>query len=343
MKLPPVLNSSFGNILRVLQIMSVLWCFSTSAAPIKLIFDTDMDTDCDDAGAAAMLYAMADKGEVEVLATMVSSKYKWSVPAMDVINTYYNRPDMPIGSPKGKAAPTNRGSKFAEQLVKEFPHDLLTTKDAPDALKLYRKILAKQPDSSVIILTVGYLTNLHDLLNSKADQYSSLNGMELVKKKVKRCIIMGGKYPADTQTKVWGNFRPHPEAIINVAANWPTLITFTGGGDFAWAAATGIRLTETPKNNPVRRAYELFFKGTIQSRHSADPIAVYVAVRGVEPYLKLATKGYNHIFENATHEWRTSPNDPRHQHVSALAKGIKSVEVIKAMEDLMVQPPMDQE
>ena len=41
--------------------------------PIKIIFDTDMDSDVDDVGALAMLHAMRTNGEVEILAVMVSS------------------------------------------------------------------------------------------------------------------------------------------------------------------------------------------------------------------------------------------------------------------------------
>jgi hypothetical protein len=33
---------------------------------VKIIFDTDMHTDCDDAGALAILHTLADKGECEI-------------------------------------------------------------------------------------------------------------------------------------------------------------------------------------------------------------------------------------------------------------------------------------
>ena len=69
-------------------------------AQVKIIYDTDMDTDCDDAGALAILHALADRGEAEILATVVSSRYRWSVPCVEAINRYYGRPDLPIGAPK---------------------------------------------------------------------------------------------------------------------------------------------------------------------------------------------------------------------------------------------------
>src|SRR5215210_7685327 len=65
-------------------------------APVKILFDTDMMTDCDDAGAMAVLHALADKGECEILATVVSSKDIQSVATVDVINTFYGRPGLPL-------------------------------------------------------------------------------------------------------------------------------------------------------------------------------------------------------------------------------------------------------
>ena len=37
---------------------------TTNFAQQQIIFDTDMATDCDDAGALAMLHALQDKGDV---------------------------------------------------------------------------------------------------------------------------------------------------------------------------------------------------------------------------------------------------------------------------------------
>ncbi|HRT97049.1 MAG TPA: Tm-1-like ATP-binding domain-containing protein, partial [Planctomycetota bacterium] len=71
-----------------------------AAEPVKIIFDTDMDSDCDDAAALALLHALADNGEAEILATMCSATHPFSAPCTDAINTYYGRPNLPIGVPK---------------------------------------------------------------------------------------------------------------------------------------------------------------------------------------------------------------------------------------------------
>lgn len=63
----------------------------------KVIWDTDMDSDIDDAAALAILHHFADLGEVEILATISGSPIDYSVELVDVINTYYGRPDIPTG------------------------------------------------------------------------------------------------------------------------------------------------------------------------------------------------------------------------------------------------------
>jgi hypothetical protein len=306
--------------------------------PVPLLFDTDMDSDCDDAAALAMLHVLADRGEVRILGTMVSSKHPWSAPCADAINTYYGRPDLPIGVPKGPGA-HEQGSKYARTIAGEFPHDCPVGPEAPDATPLYRHLLAGEADGSVVLVTVGDLTNLRYLVESAADSSSPLSGRDLVARKVRHWVCMGSRYPADLDPGRWGNFKPDPESTVRAIAAWPTRIVFTGGGEFAESLATGRRLAELPKTHPVRRVYELYFGGEARNRHSADQIATYVAVRGDGRPWRLATGGSNHIFPNGTHEWRREPDNPLQGYISALADGVAPQEVTAEIESLMVTPP----
>ena len=56
-----------------------------------IIFDTDLGPDYDDAGAMAVLHAMADSGKAEILATLSSNRHELVAPSIDVINTYLDR------------------------------------------------------------------------------------------------------------------------------------------------------------------------------------------------------------------------------------------------------------
>lgn len=294
-----------------------------------------MESDVDDVGALAMLHGLADKGEAEILGTMVCSLNPWSVPTVDAINTYFKKPDIPIGAVKNLGV--YRNTKFAKTISEEYPQDIGLGENSPDAVSLYRQILSSQPDNSVVVVTVGYLTNLSDLLKSFPDTISDLSGMELVRKKVKHLVCMGDRYPYQQDLGKWGNFRPDPGAVQYVAKHWPSTIIFTGGGDFANLIKTGrAPFNYKPKSNPVSRAYEIFLKGWRNWHHSADLIAVYVAVRGGEDFFELHTQGYNHIFDDGTLMWRLQPDDPRHQYIDNLKEGIDPDHVAKVFDDLMV-------
>ena len=71
--------------------------------PVAIIFDSDMGPDYDDVGAIAMLHAFADSGYAKILATVASTKYEGVAAIFNIFNTYFERPDLMIGVPKGKA------------------------------------------------------------------------------------------------------------------------------------------------------------------------------------------------------------------------------------------------
>lgn len=53
--------------------------------------------------------------------------------------------------------------EWYHETVPDYPHNLASGNNAPDAVELYRKILATQPDNSVTIVVVGWLTNMANL------------------------------------------------------------------------------------------------------------------------------------------------------------------------------------
>ncbi len=317
---------AFGLVLLLCQPVFV-------CAQVPIIFDTDMDTDCDDAGALAVLHALADSGEAEILATVVSSRYPWSAPCVEAINRYYGRGDLPIGVPKTAWADTGgRGSRYAKQIGEEFSTRLKSNDDAPDAVDVYRRVLAGRPDHSVVVVSVGYVTNLRDLLASQPDTNSPLDGRSLVEKKVDRWVCMGGRYPEHLDPGVYGNFKPDPLSAVIAARDWPGYIFFSGDGR---KIGTGGRLKETPKGNPVRRVYELYL-GEKPTRPSWDLIAVLYGVRPDAAFWEVHRGGHNHIFENGTNQWREGA-ESNHRLVTA-REGV-AVELRETLDELMVREP----
>ena len=270
--------------------------------PINIIFDSDMGPDYDDVGAIAILHALADKGETNILATVASTKYEGVAGVLNVFNTYFNRPNIPIGVPKGNALELRDWQHWTDTILAKYPHQIKTNAEVPDAVDVYRKVLASQPNHSVTIVTIGFLTNLSNLLNSKADKYSPLNGKQLVKKKVKLLVSMGGKFPSGYEFNVMKD----AAASQNVYTNWPTQIIFSGFeiGDRILA---GLRLihNETIKNDPVKDAFRVSMplaKEDSLGRKSWDETAVLIAIRGYQPRYKLI-KGRIKVADDGKNIW----------------------------------------
>ncbi|HSI62542.1 MAG TPA: nucleoside hydrolase, partial [Candidatus Saccharimonadia bacterium] len=315
------------------------------AAPVpKILFDTDMDTDCDDAGAMAVLHALADRGECEILGTVVSVTHPGAAPTVAAINAWYGRPNLPIGAPKKNG--TSHASKYVDQIAKEFPQSLKSTADAPDAVEVYRNILEKQPDHSVTIVTVGYLTNLRNLLELPAANGRS-SGLELIKQKVKLYVCMGGNFigtPAKDDLKLGNvNFTREPDSALKVVREWPTPIVFAGREVCSVPSGLqiGRSLAKTPSNNPVRRAYEHYFGGTAKDRHVADLVSVLYAVRGLRDYWDMESTGFMDLKEDMTFEWKTSlDKDQSYLLKKKDASGKPNDRYVESVLDaLLIQPP----
>lgn len=258
------------------------------AQPVTLIFDTDIGPDFDDVGAMAMLHAMADKGEVKLLGTISCNTFQETGPTISVLNTYFGRPELPIGITKANFPNELCREKWAEFINAKYPHGLKSNAEAEDAVVLYRKLLMGQPDNSVTIVSVGFFTNLSNLLNSPADQYSSLTGKELIKKKVKQLVSMAASLGKDATGGREFNVVVDAKASQNVFMNWPTPMVLSGF-DIGEKVFTGLKLIANEKitNSPVKDAYEVALKHNNQlttGRCSWDQTAVLVAVKGFEPW-----------------------------------------------------------
>jgi hypothetical protein len=309
---------------------------TTALAPVRIIFDTDMDSDCDDVGALAVLHALANRGEAEILGTLTSSQNPWSAPCIDAINTYYGRPNLPIGAPKGKG--TQKPTKYGDKIAAQFAHDLKSTADAPDARQVYRDLLKAQPDGSVTIVTVGYLTNIADLLRDPAD-------VALIKAKVARWVCMGGNFigkPAHDDVKLSNNnFTFDKAGSLYAIENWPVELVFVGReiGSVPSGLKVGARLKDLPADNPIRRGYEHYFGGVAKDRHVADQTTVLYAVRGLRDYWHIESKGWMDLKPDMTFTWQYE-GGPGKQHRYLLKRTINGKpndrDIERVIEELMM-------
>jgi hypothetical protein len=280
-------------------------------SPVRVIFDTDMDTDVDDIGALGILHALADLGEAEILAVTISGQEQYAAPCVDAINTYYGRPDIPIGVARGHGPRFN--SRYNKPVADRCRHDLRSSADAPDAIEVYRKVLAAQPDNSVTIVTVGFMTNLAKLIETPADT-NALSGMELVRQKIKLWVCMGGNFvgtPArDTLELHNHNFVKDSPSAYRAITAWPRPLVFVGReiGSIPSGLAAGARLKEAPADHPVRIGYEAYSRGEARDRHVADLTTVLYAVRGLRDYWDAQSTGAMEINHDMTFVWNPEKN-----------------------------------
>ena len=354
----------------------VLASAAFAAEPVKIIWDTDMLTDFDDVGALACLHALADAGECEILATVSCTRGNASVAAVEVINSYYGRGDLPVGCAKeigvvGEVGRRNGRKATPEEIAKmmqrgkgggdgghykyrklaaDYPQWVkhLDSDDAPDANAVYRRILAAQPDHSVVICTVGFLTNLRNLLESKPDGISPLDGRALVARKVKRLVSMACAYPRGKEYNSMWDWK----ASKVVFESWPTPIVFSDwqyGGDLF--AGRAVAEMEGPRN-PVKDV----FAGNVPSRDEIrsdpagwqrkcfgmggraawDETAVLAAVRGEDRYFNVHRGTFRMIGEKGEDEWIPDEENGRHLR---LTEKVNKLDVGRVIDELICRKP----
>jgi inosine-uridine nucleoside N-ribohydrolase len=277
---------------------------------------------------------MADSGKVEILATVSSNKHELVAPSIEIINTYFNRSEIPIGAPKTAGAALGSSQHWADSIVAKYPHRISSTSEAPDAVDVYRKILNGQPDRSVTIVTVGFLTNLGNLLNSLPDDNSPLSGKELVEKKVKKLVSMAGRFPEGRE------FNIHIDSAASkfVYETWPGEVIFTGF-EIGWEIRTGLRLIKSPvQNSPVKDVFRISIPLSEEDRNgrmSWDETAVLIGVYGTEGFFD-SRKGTILVNADGSNGWK---DDARGKQTYVIQK-MPVAEMARFIEDRMMHIPV---
>jgi inosine-uridine nucleoside N-ribohydrolase len=274
-------------------------------AAVPVIFDTDMGNDVDDALALAMLHAMESRGELKILAVTVTKGNEWAAPYCDLVNTFYGRPEIPIGMVRDGKTPES--SPMIEVPANEktasgayvYPHRLLRGADAEDAVALLRRTLAGQADRSVVVIQVGFSTNLARLLETRPDSASALDGMELVRAKVKRLVVMAGNFKTG---KPEFNLMKDVPAARELFAKWPTPIV-ASGFEIGLALPFPATAIETKfsyvEHHPMADAYRNYMKMPYD-RPTWDLTAVLYAARPEAGYFSVSEPGTMAVGEDGS-------------------------------------------
>ncbi|MCQ2143655.1 MAG: nucleoside hydrolase [Bacteroidales bacterium] len=287
-------------------VFAVACCKTQPAADVpSIILETDIGNDVDDALAVDLAYKFVDAGKMDLLAICINKEGSAPVEFVDILNTWYGYPEIPIGTINEGANCEDDAINYAKAVVninneEGKPYFARSIKDYStllEAPELYRKILSSRKDNSVTIVSVGFSTNLVRLLATGPDKYSKLDGKALVAKKVKNLIVMAGCFnnPDIHEYNVWKDV---PAAKV-IFEEWPTPVVaspfelgiqtcYPGASienDFGWADGL----------HPVVEAYKSY-QPMPYDRPMWDPTALLYAVEGskwftVSPMGKVAVEG----------------------------------------------------
>ena len=281
--------------------------------PQAVIFETDMGNDIDDAMALDLLFKNMDQGNINLLAVSVHKNNPHSAEFIDIMRHWYGYKNMPIGVNSGCVTDMDCVDYCTKvcKLTDEKGKPLFKRSKNPkyeEAVKMYRRILSKQKDKSVVIVTVGFSTTMAQLLQSKADQYSSLSGEELVAKKVKYFSIMAGEFEKEgyAEYNVWNDleaskyfFDKSPVPMVIVPWILGERIKYPGSSianDFGWCKA-----------NPMVEGYKAYGKMPYD-RPTWDVISAYYACHPEHAAFQLSKRGEVRVVGKGVTEWRDDEN-----------------------------------
>ena len=244
--------------LLILAVFAVAGCSEVqqeAQIPVKMIIETDMGNDIDDALALALALRAVDNGQVELLAVGCHKNCPTAAAFTDAVCTYYGHPEVPVAM---SHTPVQEFTDYVDYTAceKDFAK---TASEYAEPVALYRKILSAQPDKSVTFVSLGFGTTLAQLLESAPDEYSPLNGVDLVAQKTKGLSVMAGSYGEKKRSEY--NVRNDIPAMQKVFAQWPTAIwqnPFEIGKQTMYPGALIEQNLGFYEPNPVVEAYKLY-------------------------------------------------------------------------------------
>jgi inosine-uridine nucleoside N-ribohydrolase len=304
------------------------------AAPVRVIFDTDMGNDVDDALALAMIHALETKGEAKLLAVTITKDNRWAAPYCSLVNTFYGRGEIPIGMVRNGKTPQD--SKMIQVPAERrkadgsfvYPRRVESGADAPEAVGLLRAILRAEKDRAVTIVQVGFSTNLARLIEAKEDR-------DLVSRKVRLLVAMAGAFP---EGKPEYNVKTDIPSAQAVFQDWPTPIVASGyevGLSILYPASSIEHDFAYVPDHPIADAYRAY-KQMPYDRPTWDPTAALYAIRPNAGYFSLSPQGQIHVDEQGRTSFREEQKG-RQQYLTV--NDAQRAMVLKAMIELASLPP----
>ncbi|TWU40872.1 nucleoside hydrolase [Novipirellula artificiosorum] len=317
-------------------------------APVPLIFDTDIGNDVDDVLALGVIHALQSRGECELMAVTITKDHPLAAAFTDAVNTFYGRGDVPIGVCRSGMTPEagrfNPLAQIEDNDQLRFPHDLMSGEQAPDAVTVLRQSLAEATDHSVVIVQVGFSTNMASLLQSPADDVSPLTGVELVKQKVRLLSMMAGAFQQIAgkggkryDHKEYNIIKDIPSAQ-RIASEWPTPIVWSGfeiGIAIPYPHQSIEQDYRYILHHPLPEAY-IAYNPPPHNRPTWDLTSVLAAIRPRRDYFGLSKPGRVTVADDGLTSF-TPDHDGKHQYLNVSTQQITRVTEVLAA--LASEPP----
>lgn len=254
----------------------------TTQTPVNIIYDDDCTSDVDCVYTLSALHHWIDQGYVNVLAYMANSQNTGAAPIFKIFNTYWGHstPNSLIGAYKGSnVTSTGNTSSWVSNTVTQFDAGD-TSSNYPNCVTTYRQVLARAQNSSVVMVSTGFLGCIAGLMASSADSISASTGAQLIQAKVTALYLMGGDYPSGTEY----NMVNDSTDANYVFANWTTqngypninMNGFTPGNSLAVG-----RPVWYPTTDPSQYAAGVV---STTSRPGWDILSLYQAIFGLSSF-----------------------------------------------------------
>lgn len=314
--------------------LAAVFCVPILAAaePVRVVFDTDMGNDVDDALALAILHAFESRGEAKLLAVTITKDNPYSAAFVDVVDSFYGRGGIPIGIVQhGKTpndspmihVPVERRNPDGSYV---YPRRLVLGA-APDAVGLLRRVLAAEKDGAVTIVQVGFSTNLARLLESRPDDTSPLSGAELAAKKVRLLVAMAGRFPPDQPEF---NVVTDIPSAQKVFGEWPSQVVFSGfevGEALLFPARSIEHDFSWVRDHPVAEAYRNYMRMPYD-RPTWDLTAALYAVRPDAGYFSLSGNGTVRVDEKGHTHFTPSPDGKQRYLILEASQKARTLEAL---------------
>jgi inosine-uridine nucleoside N-ribohydrolase len=302
----------------------VLLLANVCLAARPVIFDTDMGNDIDDALALAMLHALTDRGECQLIGVTLTNAHPAAVPYVRMLNRFYGRADLPVGA----AIETLKGGA-GDGYMRAALHGEPSAADrvAEPAPTVLRRLLRNSAQKVVIVQT-GFSTNLAALLNSP-------DGAALAREKVALVVAMAGNF---TGGEPEYNVRIDIDSAKAVFERWPTPIVFSGfeiGRELLYPAASIEHDFAYARPHPIAESYRAYHQMPYD-RPTWDLTAALEAVRPEHGYFTRSEPGIVQVDPNGGTHFIPGQGDRRYLELDPSSRA----EILAVLSLLASEPPI---